>query len=311
MVNEDIRVVYIGGDGRSGSTLCEHILGQFKGAIAVGELRHIWEKSFARDELCSCGRPFSQCEFWQAVIADVWGGYHLVPLQHILQLKQSVDRIRFIPQMFLPGQHAYHQRFVEYAQLLVELYRSIGKISGAGLIIDASKDPSTAYVLRNIREIDLSIVHLVRDSRAVGYSWQRKRVRPEVVCQTAHMATYSPRSASFSWLYRNLLIQGLASVSVPYVRIHYEDLIDDPQGTIEHIAQVVGLPIETYEFIHGREVQLRPGHTVAGNPSRFRHGLITLNLDAEWVSQLKRRDKWVITTLTAPLLQLYHYPLRC
>ncbi len=310
MVNEQIRVVYIGGDGRSGSTLCEHILGQCKGAVAVGELRHIWEKSFVRDELCSCGRPFSQCEFWQAVIAEAFGGYHRVPLPHILQLKQSVDRIRYIPQMLLPGQHAYAQQFTEYAQVLVALYRSIGKIAGAELIIDASKDPSTAYALRKIKEIELSIVHLVRDSRAVGYSWQRRRVRPEVVHQTVHMATYSSHSASFSWMYRNLLIQGLSMTSIPYVRIHYEDLIEEPQKTVECIAQVVGLPVERYEFIHGREIHLEPGHTVAGNPSRFRHGLITLNLDAEWVSHLKRRDKWIITALTAPLLQLYHYPLR-
>ena len=35
-------VLYIGGWGRSGSTLLSHLLGGLDGMVSVGELRYVW-----------------------------------------------------------------------------------------------------------------------------------------------------------------------------------------------------------------------------------------------------------------------------
>jgi len=62
-----VRVLYIGGLGRSGSTLIERLLGQVPGVCAVGELVHLWDRGITEDERCGCGEPFRQCPFWSQV----------------------------------------------------------------------------------------------------------------------------------------------------------------------------------------------------------------------------------------------------
>jgi len=59
-----IRVLYIGGWGRSGSTLLDLILGQAPGLFSAGEVREIWQSGLAENRLCGCERPFRDCSFW-------------------------------------------------------------------------------------------------------------------------------------------------------------------------------------------------------------------------------------------------------
>ena len=171
-----VKVLYIGGYGRSGSTLLERILGQFPGVLSVGEMRHVWNRSFRDNSLCSCGTPFLSCEFWSAVVRDAFGSQPILDVDEIIQLKRSVDRIKYIPwitrSLRVPSGR-FGDRLQRYATLLAVLYRSIQKVASAKVIVDSSKDPSFAFVLASIPEIRLSVVHLVRDSRAVAFSWTR------------------------------------------------------------------------------------------------------------------------------------------
>ena len=44
------RVLFIGGLGRSGSTLIEKLLNELPGMVAVGELVHLWERGLGNRE---------------------------------------------------------------------------------------------------------------------------------------------------------------------------------------------------------------------------------------------------------------------
>ena len=72
-VSEDmerpIKLVYIAGYPRSGSTLLLRLLGAAPGYFAIGELHEVWLRSFIEDQLCGCGRSFSECDFWEQVVA--------------------------------------------------------------------------------------------------------------------------------------------------------------------------------------------------------------------------------------------------
>jgi len=61
------KVIYIVGEGRSGSTLLERILGQHPDIFATGELQYIWNRSFIENQLCSCGKAFYDCEVWEGI----------------------------------------------------------------------------------------------------------------------------------------------------------------------------------------------------------------------------------------------------
>ena len=50
-------------------------------------------------------------------------------------------------------------------------------------------------------------------------------------------------------------------------------------------------------------------HTVSGNPSRFTRGIIRLSVDDEWIVRQPVRDRILSTTIAAPLMIRYGYPL--
>jgi hypothetical protein len=57
------KLVYIGGYGRSGSTLLEYLLAQNPKVVACGEIaRHL--RSFGRHKICTCGEPMQACPVW-------------------------------------------------------------------------------------------------------------------------------------------------------------------------------------------------------------------------------------------------------
>ena len=59
-----MKVLYIAGVGRSGSTLLERMLGAVPGSVNTGELNAIFSRVASQDQRCGCGEPFSACAFW-------------------------------------------------------------------------------------------------------------------------------------------------------------------------------------------------------------------------------------------------------
>ncbi len=188
-------VLFIGGFGRSGSTLLERVLGQVPGQFAVGELVHLPQRGLLDDDRCGCGKAFSDCPFWVEVGERAFGGWDRVAGWRRLQLQ--VDRKRFIPALLLPLLPRYRRALRRHAERLGALYRAIAEVSGAGVVVDSSKHASTALLLRHVPGIRPVVVHLVRDSRGVAYSWSRQVVRPETA-DGRLMVRYGPceRSAA-------------------------------------------------------------------------------------------------------------------
>lgn len=310
-MSHKVKVLFVGGYGRSGSTLLDRLLGQVDGVFSVGELRHIWSRSFGEDQLCGCGVPFSRCDFWSRVVRDALGGFEAVDVAGIKRLKAKVDRARFIPFLGIrrPMSARFDQRLSEYAGLLGRLYRGIQTASGCELIVDSTKDPSYGFVLSRVDEVDLSVVHLVRDSRAVAYSWKRKKVRPEIHWTEEYMPRYSITKSAAEWTALNFLTSQLKRVT-KYRLIRYEDLVDDPQGTIAELLMFAGHHAPPASGVGGGEsIEFGANHTVSGNPIRFKRGPITIAADTEWRNNLGAREYALTTALTWPLLATYGYSM--
>jgi len=92
-------LVYIGGSGRSGSTLLERMLSCVPGFWPVGELVFIWERGLRRNDLCSCGARFRDCEYWVQVGQAGFGGWDQVDVDRAVTLRREVDRHRHFGQL--------------------------------------------------------------------------------------------------------------------------------------------------------------------------------------------------------------------
>lgn len=314
MPSQPVRVLYIAGFGRSGSTLLERILGQVPDFVPVGELKYIWERGFQNDELCSCGQPFADCPFWAQVFDHSFASSNRSALARLAEVERRRDRIRYVPALRLPRLRGsgFHQDFAVFQDALARLYRGVLEVSGARLLVDSSKDPVYGFSLASVSDITLHVVHLTRDSRAVAHSWGRRVIRPEVRGRVEYMGRLGPGATAQRWNVKNTLAELLKKHSCSYMRIRYEDLVSDPISTMRHIFQLLGEPEATMPFVARERYvvdALSSYHSVSGNPIRLERGPLPLRMDDAWRTEMSRGSRLAVTTLTFPLLLRYGYDL--
>ena len=311
-MTDQVSVLYIGGHGRSGSTILAQTLGQLPGFVNVGELWQLWYRGLRENERCGCGRLFHSCEFWRAVGDEEFGGWDNVDVDKMVAFRPLLKGQRYTPHYALAAKTGIRSRKIdtlleECGPTLERLYRAIQRVSGAGVIVDSSKRLSYAVLLSLLPLTDLRVVHLVRDSRAVAYSWARSKESPAAVSGRL-MPRLSPAKASRDWSLQNYsygFFSGFARLS----RLRYEDFVSDPNFYLAETLIRLGFDDEagSLPVVRGREISLSVDHTVSGNPARFRRGSVELQPDVEWMVKMRDADKNVVTALTAPLLLKYGY----
>ena len=300
-------VLFIGGLGRSGSTLLDRTLGQVKGIVAVGELVFLWERGLINDELCGCGVAVSLCPFWGAVGEDAFGGWKNLDVVAVEDLRRQVDRNRFVPLMRAPQiRPTYANNLRRYTEILGRLYAGISRVSGAQVIVDSSKHVSTYELLRRVPGVRRHLVHLVRDPRAVAFSWSRKVQRPDVVDRQAFMPVLSPARSAEKWLLYNTAFDVLRGGG-PRLLQRYEDVVRAPAAQVRRALLLVGMADAQLPFLDGDRLQLGVAHTISGNPSKFQTGTIDIKVDEEWRQAMPTHDRRVVTALTWPGMVRFGY----
>lgn len=302
------RVLFIAGWGRSGSTLLDRMLGQVPGVFSAGELRDIWERGVRENRLCGCGQPFHECEVWRKVGEVAFGGWDVLDLGHVQDLRRRLDRPWSVPQLL--GSRispALDRDVAAYRAILAKLYAAIVDVTGARVIVDSSKIATFAVLLRGIDDVDVRTVHLVRDPRGVIHSW-RKAVSRDDGGRRDAMIRYGVVPGAARYVAYNGLAHGLRALG-PYRFLRYEDLLAAPRDTVARVLAFAGVPTpgETLGYIREREVDLEPNHTVDGNPMRMTSGPVALRRDEGWRTGLSARDRRMTMALTGPLAIPYGY----
>nr|WP_211370882.1 sulfotransferase [Nonomuraea turkmeniaca] len=285
--------MYLGGLGRSGTTLLERLLGELPGVVALGEVVHLWERGVRAREPCGCGEPFPTCAFWCQVGDRAFGGWASVTADRVLMLRRRVDRTRRI------GRIA-HRDLAEY----VQAYRLVYAATGARVVIDSSKHASLAWCLA-ASGVDVHVVHVVRDPRAVAYSWGRAVARPE---DGRPMTRWGPARTALHWTAQNAALELLARRGARVTTVRYEDLLAAPERTLTGLVRALGLAaVPELPFVDGQTAWLGPSHTVSGNPMRFHVGRVELRRDDAWTTGLGAGERRLVDALTWPLRARYGY----
>lgn len=304
-----VRVAYVAGAGRSGSTLLDCLVGELPEVFSCGEMTHLWRRGGVEDQLCGCGRPFSECDVWSAVVREAFGEAGSVDFRTLADLRDRVCTLVRLPQIASRAlrSRAFADEVARYGEALRSVYRAVRTVTGCRVLVDSSKYPPEAFLLRELEGVEPTVLHIVRDSQAVAHAWRKWKVLPEVHWERRYYARYSPVRSAAGWSVFNALIEGLARSGVPYERIRYEDLVREPRRVLSRVARVLGLEEADPEFVESGEVRLSPNHTVSGNASRFRHGRVPLELDLEWKEEAPRLQRTVVGLLTWPGRRRYGY----
>lgn len=304
------RVLYIGGWGRSGSTLLARLLGEFPGYLPVGELREGWLRGCRENRLCGCGEPFLSCPFWSEVGLRAFGGWGSVPVEDLLRAWRRYDRPWMVPLLSMARRIPRPGALDLLIQALADLYAAAREVSGARVVVDSSKLPSYGFLLRLVPGLDVRMVHLVRDPRGVAFSWMKRLVRPDGAGRGDQMPRFDPLAAAIRYDVYNAQAHLARHLGIPYLRIRYEDLVADPQESLRRIVAFMGEPPDTPlpPSVSGSAADLGVAHTVDGNPMRLSRGTVSIRADEAWKSLLGPRERRIVTAVTFPLLRLYGYP---
>ena len=230
-----VKILYIVGFPRSGSTLLDRLVAANAGLLSAGEVRRVWERGLLADELCGCGQPFSACPFWTRV--DRAG------VRRSRRGRCAGDGLRDRSARGPPRPAGARWRAASWERGAAPSATPTcsgstvrcSSVSGAPAIVDSSKDSTYALLLSKIEGLEVEFVHLVRDSRAVAFSWQRRRRRPEIVDREEYMPVIRPAGTAAGWSARNLSAEALRGFSGRYVRLRYEDLAADPDAALGEV----------------------------------------------------------------------------
>jgi hypothetical protein len=305
-----IRILYIGGTGRTGSTLLTKMLDQYPEFFAAGELAFLWRFGFLNKGKCGCGLLLRECPIWKSIFDYAFGGSANVDAEEMLRLRRRFNS-KHLPLMLTPKlRERLLKRSGEFPSTVERLYQGIAGATGCQVIVDSSKEPHYSYILRTLPSLEVFFLHLVRDPRAIAYSWRENRKRESGLPYHALMerrgamtsATYfdvSNIAAEVMWTrHRNY-----------YMFLRYEDFLARPEKTLHKIGQWVGLDLDPSRVIKDGNVILGPSHTAWGNPNRFEEGSVPFRTEESWRSHMPRQRQLAVTALTLPLVKRYGYPV--
>jgi hypothetical protein len=233
----------------------------------------------------------------------------------VRSMRDNASRTRHLPALFWearPRDHSSPEAIVRYGDVLSDLYGTLLSSTESDVVVDSSKHPAEALLLASRSDVDVTVVHLVRDPRAVAYSWER----PETSIPGDDKVDRPPRrhltySATW-WTVWNASIEMLIRPRLgwAYIPLRYEDVMEEPTRHLGRVLERFGRSPSDLPFVAADEVRLNPSHTVAGNPSRMRTGPVRLAVDRRWERGMNARELRLATLPALPLMGHYGYRVR-
>lgn len=305
----DLKVVYIVGSGRSGSTLFGDVLAQSPAVVHIGELLWYWKRRQMKPpSLCGCGLPIGACPFWSSVVERTAWASDIDP-RLVDEIFCNLGSSLRWPGLWWQGRSG-QMIWPNYAERLTQLYETIAEVSGARVVIDSSKQPGPALVVANLVRVDASFIHLTRDPRAVVRSWRKPKI--DDVSPTDSLEVIPPLRATLNWNARALcaeLLVARRAAAGRFRRIAFEEFVYAPQQRYLELMEFIGAPPAASMFIDEHTVRLTPSHTIAGNPDRRVGEVREIRLDEAWRTELSARERLAITAVSAPLMRKFGYHL--
>jgi len=299
-----LRVVYITGASRCGSTALATLLGSQQESVGVGELSQLHKWGWLRDDYCACGNTCTRCPFWGAVLEQWQRQSPRADVAAYVGLQSKLERLRSWPRLRLAAIRK-SAVFREYLYQTGALLEAISAICGKRIIVDSSKSAVRPWALSQIPGVDVRVVHLVRDVRATAWS-QAKSYAPD---PRMGIASEKPSRAiwksSLEWMLANVLAEQLAPADRRCL-IQYEDLVNRPEHVLSHLQAALELDLQGVISAVMSDEAVPVGHQIAGNRLRMQ-GAVRLRGDREWMTAMPAQDRERCWRIAGWLARRYGY----
>lgn len=257
-------LVYIAGYGRSGSTLLDLMLGSCDEVVSLGEVGNAWEQLSQSGLRCSCGELYSDCPQWGPVVVAVGRSGKLSTWRKHAARRESL--VRGAVCLLLGSFSSDFEYRLANATMLNALYG----VDKPRFIIDSSK---TAYdfawrplALKNKAELDVRMIHLVRNPFAVVAACLRGGNK-QIQKNNHSVRPFAGEIALIGWIIANCSALLVGKLLPPgcYARVHYEELVENPERTLSALGEFLALDTECVRSLVQANDILDSGHLIAGN----------------------------------------------
>ena len=273
------KIIYIAGSGHSGSTLLDMIIGSSENCISLGELEFLKDFVNKRKQPknikhpqphCLCGEKLEKCSFWSRMLnLDISKTYNYE--------SSFFEKITIALKIIFGGKFEFPYND---EKLLKELLKNAKKAKGKKVdyILDSSKDIRRMIYLDSL-DLDVKVIHLVRDSRGVVNSFEKMG------------RSWLP--ILFDWIAENILISRYSTrlKKKNYLRLSYDSFAQNPEKYLKKINKQFGLKIDTKKFVS--KVNKEKYHHISGNPMNMKK-LEGIRYDLSWK---KRLSNWKIAVI--------------
>lgn len=302
-----VKILYVMGTGHSGSTVLDIVLSSHPELFGCGELMQFSNPRVLRDGSCSCGARIADCEFWSGVYRRWREKSEGAELSVLERLRHRYEHLRHLPRfvLFPPEGEA----FESYSRHTRALYEAVLERSARNVVVDSSKVPMRALMLSRMPWADLHILHLVRDGRAVAWSYYKVLLRQQAEGAPVGRVRRLLRIFRYSveWVGIHLVCEYvLRRCRCRQVRIRYEDFVADPARCVRSIGELLGMDLSSTLSLLEQDGSVPVSHCLAGNRARMT-GRLTLRTDTDWEKRMSRFEKVLSGLVTGVLARRYGY----
>ncbi len=306
---ERIRLLYILASSHSGSTLLAMLLNAHPEICTAGELK-VTALGDADRYRCSCRRRIRECPFWSAIarrmaatgfnfdVAAPGTDFRSGASAYILRLLRPLYRggvLEAVRDSLLQLSPAWRVNRPRIQSTNVGLMRAVLSQTRKHVIVDSSKiGIRLKYLLRN-PELDVMVIRLVRDGRAVSLTYMDPAAFADA--QDASLrgggsggdrdAERLPMElAAREWRRSNeeaeALLRGMEASR--RIEVRYESLCRDPEATLKRIFEFAGVSADSVR-LDFRSVE----HHVIGNGMRLDDSS-QIRIDERWKTRLTESE---------------------
>lgn len=301
-----MKIIYIVGNGRSGSTLLDIILGNCREVESVGELCNVVRSGWINNEYCACGKLTNTCEYWTKVQKRWLELSDITDIKEYLLLQNKFERLRGLLKFKLGL--CDHKDFQRYLLLTKTLFQAISSTTGNSAIVDSSKGAPRAYYLTLISDFDLRLIHLIRDGRGVSYSLAKSWKKNAAQGIQHDLPSRPVFRTALAWTLSNTLSEWVMShlKRENKIRVRYEDLINNPVMILTDICTMANInATDILQAVRSGEA-MGVGHNIAGNRLRMSKKIV-LKKDETWKTELSSKSKSIFWLTAGWLLRRYDY----
>jgi hypothetical protein len=261
-----VKIVYIAGYGRSGSTVLDILISKKDDSIlGSGEMTYVAEDMLSNQD-CTCGHKYAQCSTWSP----------------IANLNLTLEDCNFLRTMESRGGvvDLFHvPRFSKkdsdrYKGISLKIFEELGQYQ---VIVDSSKTAHDAFwrpfLLSSVADLDVYVIHLKRDIFSVLKSVWKKSNWSEEGKSKDRNSFHRLARTFVGWIMANYQAQRMKRLlgGGNYLYVDYSDFIDNPEKIFNSIGKLIGQDFSKHAIAikKGKEFLMSDSHNVGGNRLRL------------------------------------------